>query len=793
MRLSSVVVNSLCLLFVALHAATVVADTTDDDPSSSIAESRQASSLPTLSSSSLKPRKQDDNDPTIPKYWPKYDGIRHVVKLLDGIWEYDQIGTIDDPPTGGEYDSMDPNLDISTIATPKNMNIPSCVDNTPPGYLGYRGISFFRTYFTTISDNTNSNDDVDDSTVVDDEELMTSTDVRSASVSAVTAARIQFQSCSFYCRVWINGNEIGDHRAGGYVAFTLDIPANYLLSEDNSTIKNELFVLVDNRFNRTTAPMHLGGDFWHYGGIMRSVELHTIQQRRQRKNSFNDGEDQEQQQLLLRHRQLEQQEQNHLEDHDSTTASVLFYPWRLYVVPTSLSTVELTLHLWMVLVPSDDKGDEFLRYDRIQDNTVVKNIAIAFDDGPSTMYSGKVNVEDAQHKNEDNNHKRFIISLGPSIEVPNARPWSIHDPQLHTVSVTLNDATVIERFGLRIVGTTPDYNQITLNGQVIPKLVGWNHHTQYPETAASPTDKQMDTDIRLLLNGGANFVRGAHYPQDPRWLDRLDENGLLMWSETVGPAVTVKDTQDSNFLYYQSQQVTEMLDNAMNHPSIIIWAFFNEGPSDVDVACSAYEASSKQILQRDKTRFVTWASSKGLYDVCYEHATLIAINAYPGPWYQKEKPKEYWNNMATKIKSGEIKGTHNKPFLISETGAGGIWEWTKNETSTIWTLEYQTRVISEDVDTAISNSNISGISLWHFFDFKTNDETENNTHCEYIPYVYPPVCSYINASADNLVGRPGGLNHKGVLDYWRRTKPAYEIVAKKYFNISGKKEEKEGD
>merc|ERR1719265_273649 len=84
--------------------------------------------------------------------------------------------------------------------------------------------------------------------------------------------RLQFQSCAFYCRVWVNGVEVGDHRAGGYVAFWLDVPSK-LLKEDKA---NELFVLADNRFNRTTAPMHTGGDFWHYGGITRSVELHTM-------------------------------------------------------------------------------------------------------------------------------------------------------------------------------------------------------------------------------------------------------------------------------------------------------------------------------------------------------------------------------------------------------------------------------------------------------------------------------------------------------------------------------------
>ena len=46
---------------------------------------------------------------------------------------------------------------------------------------------------------------------------------------------------------------------------------------------------------------------------------------------------------------------------------------------------------------------------------------------------------------------------------------------------------------------------------------------------ASPTDAQLDTDISLLKEAGANFIRGSHYPQDQRWLDRLDEAGIVMW------------------------------------------------------------------------------------------------------------------------------------------------------------------------------------------------------------------------------------------------------------------------
>ena len=416
------------------------------------------------------------------------------------------------------------------------------------------------------------------------------------------------------------------------------------------------------------------------------------------------------------------------------------WPWRLYVLPDSLWTVRLKLYLTTKF------------------NGPVSNISLSFDGGERTNYSGLA--------------KDGIVELGP-LAVPNARTWWTTDPQLHTLKVELNRARVTERFGLRIFDIDPQTSRIRLNGQTI-KLVGWNHHTQWPVTGASPTDEQMDQDILLLKEGGANFVRGAHYPQDPRWLDRLDENGMIMWCETLGPAVSVANTQDPIFLRFQAQQVNEMLDNAMNHASIAFWAFFNEGPSDVEKACNAYQESSDIIKSRDFTRFVSYASNKGpSIDKCYGTADVFSINGYPG-WYVRQDPRSFWNDRA---KATEALG---KPLLISETGAGGIYEWSENKTVTFWTLAYQTGILAEDVDVALTNQYFSGIALWHFFDFKVDDRYENNTHCEYLPDVFPPTCGFIFANSSSPSGRPGGENHKGVLDFWRRRKPGFSVVAAKY-------------
>merc|ERR1719473_1743449 len=120
--------------------------------------------------------------------------------------------------------------------------------------------------------------------------------------------------------------------------------------------------------------------------------------------------------------------------------------------------------------------------------------------------------------------------------------------------------------------------------------------------------------------------------------------------------------------------------------------------------------------------------------------------------------------MANKVRAGSVKDTKGKPFVISETGAGGIFEWSNNASSVKWTLKYQADIIGQDVDVALVNENISGITLWHFYDFKVDNcgatwpckhgpGQENNTHCEYDhppPTTFqelkdegPPNCTYI--------------------------------------------------
>lgn len=170
------------------------------------------------------PQKLEDS---APRFWPKYT---RKVRLLDSesAWSF---GLYLD-----HLDPLDPKLIPARVATPNATVVPGSFDAMPPGIMGPRGVGVYRRHFT---------------------------------LRTLTPGRLQFGACSFFCRVFVDGHDIGSHKAGGYSMFMLDVPAaNYE--------ERELVVIADNRFSRSTAPMHTGGDFWHYGGLLRSVVLHEL-------------------------------------------------------------------------------------------------------------------------------------------------------------------------------------------------------------------------------------------------------------------------------------------------------------------------------------------------------------------------------------------------------------------------------------------------------------------------------------------------------------------------------------
>lgn len=335
--------------------------------------------------------------------------------------------------------------------------------------------------------------------------------------------------------------------------------------------------------------------------------------------------------------------------------------------------------------------------------------------------------------------------------VPEPAPWSPASPALHTCELGVGDDAVAERFGLRTVGIADGV--VAINGEPV-KLLGYCRHEAHPQFGPALPLDQLVQDLHLLRDLGCNFVRGSHYPQDPRFLDLCDELGFVVFEESMGWGQQVEHFVDPVFQDLQAAQTETMVRKSYNHPCVALWGFLNEGASHKPESRAIYERLAATLRALDSTRLVTYASMHPFDDLNLDLVDVVSINCYPG-WYAQDKElvapsAEIVPRLDAIRASLENRGFGGKPFLVSEIGAGAIYGW-RDPLHAHWSEEYQQeylRVVCEEV---VKNPAIAGVALWQFCDGRTY------------------------ASARALM-RPRAFNNKGTLDEYRRPKLAYGTV-----------------
>ena len=317
-----------------------------------------------------------------------------------------------------------------------------------------------------------------------------------------------------------------------------------------------------------------------------------------------------------------------------------------------------------------------------------------------------------------------------NVTVPDAKPWTLGQGNLYTLTVTdtASRDALTTRSGLRVLGvTSAPPARLTINGEVV-KLRGYNRHTMWPDTGAAVTPEQERTDLAVVQGVNANYIRGGHYPQSQHWLDLLDEAGIVMWEEALGPGVSSKDIATPSFMQQQVIAVTSMVRTSIHHPSIILHGFFNEGPSGDAAACTGYQALADTVRSlvalpgQPPSRYVTWASNQATNDKCFASTDVLSFNSYPG-WYGS--PGDV-SNAAT-LWSADVSwaAAHfpTKPFTVSETGGGAIYEWVNASSpgsGQFWSQKYQNSLVAADVKYLLGDDRVTGLTLWLLADFKVS-------------------------------------------------------------------------
>ncbi len=339
---------------------------------------------------------------------------------------------------------------------------------------------------------------------------------------------------------------------------------------------------------------------------------------------------------------------------------------------------------------------------------------------------------------------------------PGVGTWSNNNPELYMCKVQLCEYgqsepmdDLIERVGFRTVTTSN--SRIQLNGEDII-LKGFNRHEDHPMVGAAFPLSLMVADLDLIQDMGANCVRTSHYPNDERFLDLCDERGIFVWEENHARGLSLEQMMHPKFDEQCEAVNREMVEQHVNHPSIMIWGVLNECASNTEEGRLIYKQQLEQIRNMDASRPLTFASHHRAEEICFDLVDIVSVNLYPG-WYGDEDPGELCDQARG---WADVAGGAGKPMIMSEFGGDGYYGH-RDPSRVKGTEERQADIIEANLAAYISRPFISGMLIWQFCDCRVTE------------------------GAGFLMSRAMTQNSKGIVDRYRRPKLAYSVV-KAYFD-----------
>lgn len=316
---------------------------------------------------------------------------------------------------------------------------------------------------------------------------------------------------------------------------------------------------------------------------------------------------------------------------------------------------------------------------------------------------------------------------------------SVNDPHLYTAkAVMIKDGSEIDcvfaDFGCRTYSIDPEKGFI-LNGRPFA-LRGVARHQDRPKIGNALKYEHHKEDIELICEMGANTVRLAHYQHDQAFYDLCDQRGLVVWAEIPYISKHMPKGLDNTV-----SQMTELICQNYNHPSIVVWGLSNEITMNGAADSSLLENHRKlnELAHKlDKTRLTTIA----VLSMCSpseEYVTIpdvISYNHYFG-WYGGNVAMNgTWFDDFHKKYPGRCVG-------LSEYGCEALNWHTSDPQQGDYTEEYQTYYHEELIKQIAKRPYLWATHVWNMFDFAADARSE---------------------------GGENGMNHKGLVTFDRKYK-----------------------
>lgn len=511
---------------------------------------------------------------------------------------------------------------------------------------------------------------------------------------------LQFHGVNATAKVFWNESPVCTHD-GGYSAFRVDV-TEYLQEE------NTLMVEVDNSVNDRVYPQK--ADFTFYGGIYRDVELLIVN-----KTHF---------------------------DLDYFGGPGLKYT-------SAVNGTDGSVQVSTYVNKEAQTADTMVRVRLLDDRgTVVASSETGMPVEVETAVGREAMQADGAEPQRGTREIKFTL------QVPNVHLWDgLENPYLYTLQAQLVQAgKVVDEIacncGIRTFEFSPK-DGFYLNGRHYP-LHGVSRHQDRKELGNAISFENMEQDMALIRELGANTIRLAHYQHSQYFYDLCDKYGMIVWAEIPYISEHMPNGRENTF-----SQMKELIVQNFNHPSIVTWGISNEitisGKKHKKDMLDNHRELQRLCREMDPTRPTTLAC----FAMCLHwnkvaHITdLVGWNLYLG-WYV---PGLFLNDLW-------IWFWHllypNRPLCYSEYGAEGMPNLhSRRPKRGDNSEEYQNRYHEFMLRCFKRHPYLWATYVWNMFDFA--------------------------ADARNQGGEPG-MNHKGLVTFDRSLKKDSFYLYKAYWS-----------
>ncbi len=427
---------------------------------------------------------------------------------------------------------------------------------------------------------------------------------------------LRFEGANQVCQLYVNDKFVGEHK-GGYTAFNFELSDFVEFGKDNAII-----IKVDNSFNADIPP--LSADFTFYGGIYRDI-------------------------------------------------------WLIVTDPVHISLDEhgsSGIYLSTPIVTNDTAEISITGSIQNQSNerTSVEIVSTIYSPNGELLKKLKSILDIPAHRESS--------LLLDGIRIVDPELWSPDNPQLYSVVTQIYSSNRLVdqmEFSIGLRYYELDANDgFFLNGNPL-KLIGTNRHQDYQGLGNALPNSLHVSDLQDIKAAGFNFLRLAHYPQDPVVLNTADSLGLIIWEEI--PIVNYVNKSDA-FKKNSMVMLREMILQHFNHPSVVFWGYMNEiflydvngernndmeFPEDyLEWTVSLAQELDDLVKQIDPARISAMAVHQNpLYDDAgiSNIPDAFGYNLYPG-WYFGEF------ESFGKFLNHTHKTYPDRKIIVSEYGAG---------------------------------------------------------------------------------------------------------------------------